>query len=215
MEFPHLLRLIEETRVRHHLPRALLVLLAAHRRARLRRARPSPLRRRGAADARRLAADLRARTPRTSRTTKPGASRSSSSASAAAGLDRPRDVLAFPRAGPRGAAGPARVPRGVRGPKGRSVAAYGAAAKGDTLLNYCGIRPDFVDYVVDRSPHKQGRYLPGVRLPIRSPEHVAETKPDYLLILAVEPRGRDRRADELRPRVGRPLRDPAPGGRRP
>jgi SAM-dependent methyltransferase len=65
----------------------------------------------------------------------------------------------------------------------KSVAAYGAAAKGTTLLNYCGIRSDFVDYVVDRSPHKQGAYLPGVRLPIHGPEHVAETKPDYLLIL--------------------------------
>jgi SAM-dependent methyltransferase len=66
---------------------------------------------------------------------------------------------------------------------GRSVAAYGAAAKGTTLLNYCGIRSDFVDYVVDRNPHKQGTWLPGVRLPIHAPEHVAETRPDYLLIL--------------------------------
>ncbi len=67
--------------------------------------------------------------------------------------------------------------------EGKSVAAYGAAAKGTTLLNYCGIRSDFVDYVVDRNPHKQGTYLPGVRLPIHAPDHVAETKPDYLLIL--------------------------------
>jgi SAM-dependent methyltransferase len=66
---------------------------------------------------------------------------------------------------------------------GKSVAAYGAAAKGTTLLNYCGARSDFVDYVVDRNPHKQGKYLPGVRLPIHAPEHVAETRPDYLLIL--------------------------------
>ena len=66
---------------------------------------------------------------------------------------------------------------------GRSIVAYGAAAKGNTLLNYCGIRSDFVDYVVDRSPHKQGRYLPGTRLAIHGPERVAETRPDYLLIL--------------------------------
>jgi C-methyltransferase C-terminal domain/Putative zinc binding domain/Methyltransferase domain len=66
---------------------------------------------------------------------------------------------------------------------GRSVVAYGAAAKGNTLLNYCGIRSDFVDYVVDRSPHKQGRFLPGTRLPVHEPERVAETRPDYLLIL--------------------------------
>ena len=66
---------------------------------------------------------------------------------------------------------------------GRSVVAYGAAAKGNTLLNYCGIRNDFLDYVVDRSPHKQGRFLPGTRLPICGPERIAETRPDYILIL--------------------------------
>lgn len=65
----------------------------------------------------------------------------------------------------------------------KSVVAYGAAAKGNTLLNYCGIRSDFVDYVVDRSPHKQGRFLPGTRLPIHEPERVLETRPDYVLIL--------------------------------
>lgn len=67
--------------------------------------------------------------------------------------------------------------------QGRSVVGYGAAAKGNTLLNYCGIRSDFLDYVVDRSPHKQGRYLPGSRLPIYGPERIAETRPDYILIL--------------------------------
>jgi hypothetical protein len=66
---------------------------------------------------------------------------------------------------------------------GKSVVGYGAPAKGNTLLNYCGVRADFVEYVVDRSPHKQGLYLPGVRLPIEPPEKVAETRPDYLLIL--------------------------------
>ncbi|HEU4829754.1 MAG TPA: class I SAM-dependent methyltransferase [Gemmatimonadales bacterium] len=66
---------------------------------------------------------------------------------------------------------------------GRSVVAYGAAAKGNTLLNYCGIRNDFLDYVVDRSPHKQGRFLPGTRLPIYAPERISETRPDYILIL--------------------------------
>jgi SAM-dependent methyltransferase len=67
--------------------------------------------------------------------------------------------------------------------EGKTVAAYGAAAKGNTLLNYCGIRGDLVDYVVDRSPHKQGRFLPGTRIPIFGPEHVEETRPDLLLIL--------------------------------
>jgi SAM-dependent methyltransferase len=67
--------------------------------------------------------------------------------------------------------------------RGSSVVAYGAAAKGNTLLNYCGVGSDLVDYVVDRSPHKQGLYLPGTRLPIHPPERVAETRPDYLLVL--------------------------------
>ncbi len=66
---------------------------------------------------------------------------------------------------------------------GKSIVGYGAAAKGNTLLNYCGIRHDFIDYVVDRSPHKQGRYLPGTHLRIEAPGRIAETRPDYLLIL--------------------------------
>ncbi len=66
---------------------------------------------------------------------------------------------------------------------GKTVVAYGAAAKGNTLLNYCGVRTDFIDYVVDRSPHKQGLYLPGTRIPIHGPERIMQTKPDYLLIL--------------------------------
>lgn len=67
--------------------------------------------------------------------------------------------------------------------EGRSIAAYGAPAKGNTLLNYCGVRTDFLDYTVDRSPHKQGRYLPGVRIPIHGPDRLRETRPDYVLIL--------------------------------
>ena len=63
------------------------------------------------------------------------------------------------------------------------VVGYGAPAKGNTLLNYCGVGPDLVRYTVDRSPHKQGRFLPGVQIPILAPEHIAETKPDYVLIL--------------------------------
>lgn len=65
----------------------------------------------------------------------------------------------------------------------KSIVGYGAPAKGNTLLNYCGIRTDFVDYTVDRSPHKQGKYLPGTHIPILSPDEISETKPDYLLIL--------------------------------
>lgn len=67
--------------------------------------------------------------------------------------------------------------------KGRTLVGYGAPAKGNTLLNYCGIRTDFIEYTVDRSPHKQGRFLPGSRIPIHPPERIRETRPDYVLIL--------------------------------
>jgi SAM-dependent methyltransferase len=66
---------------------------------------------------------------------------------------------------------------------GQCIVGYGAAAKGNTLLNYCGVRSDFIDYTVDRSPHKQGRFLPGTHLPIYHPDKIKETRPDYLLIL--------------------------------
>jgi 2-polyprenyl-3-methyl-5-hydroxy-6-metoxy-1,4-benzoquinol methylase len=65
----------------------------------------------------------------------------------------------------------------------KSIVGYGAPAKGNTLLNYCGIRSDFIDYTVDRSPHKQGLFLPGSHIPICHPDKVRGTKPDYLLIL--------------------------------
>jgi hypothetical protein len=67
--------------------------------------------------------------------------------------------------------------------EGRSIAGYGAPAKGNTLLNYCGVRTDLLDYTVDRSPHKQGRFLPGTRIPIHGPDRLRETRPDYVLIL--------------------------------
>ena len=67
--------------------------------------------------------------------------------------------------------------------EGKSVAGYGAPGKGNTLLNYCGIRTDFLDYTVDRSPHKQGKFLPGTHIPIYHPDRIKETKPDYVLIL--------------------------------
>jgi len=66
---------------------------------------------------------------------------------------------------------------------GKRVVGYGAPAKGNTLLNYCGVRTDLVEYTVDRSPHKQGRFLPGVHIPIYAPERIMETHPDYVLIL--------------------------------
>lgn len=67
---------------------------------------------------------------------------------------------------------------------GKQVAGYGAPAKAITLLNYCGIRTDFIDYTVDRSPYKQGHFLPGVHIPIYDPERLRQTRPDYVLIFA-------------------------------
>jgi len=66
---------------------------------------------------------------------------------------------------------------------GKNIVAYGAAAKGNTLLNYCGVRNDFIDYVVDRSLQKQGLFLPGTHIPILPPGEIEKTRPDYLLIL--------------------------------
>lgn len=67
--------------------------------------------------------------------------------------------------------------------EGKSVAGYGAPGKGNTLLNYCGIRTDFIEYTVDRNPYKHGRYTPGTHIPIFPPEKISETRPDYLFIL--------------------------------
>ncbi len=66
---------------------------------------------------------------------------------------------------------------------GKSVVGYGAPGKGNTLLNYCGVRTDFVDFTVDRSPHKHGKFLPGTHIPIFPPEQLWQAKPDYVLIL--------------------------------
>ena len=67
--------------------------------------------------------------------------------------------------------------------QGASVAGYGAPGKGNTLLNYCGIRPDLLAYTVDRNPYKHGMLLPGTRIPVHPVEHLATTRPDYVLIL--------------------------------
>ena len=66
---------------------------------------------------------------------------------------------------------------------GKSIVGYGAPGKGNTLLNYCGIRTDFLDYTVDRNPYKHGKFLPGTHIPIHPPERIRETRPDFVLIL--------------------------------
>ncbi len=67
--------------------------------------------------------------------------------------------------------------------QGKSIVGYGAPGKGNTLLNYCGIRTDFLDYTVDRNPYKHGKYTPGTHIPIFHPDRISETKPDYIFIL--------------------------------
>jgi hypothetical protein len=67
--------------------------------------------------------------------------------------------------------------------EGKSVAGYGAPGKSATLLHYCGIGKDLIEYTVDRSPYKQGRFLPGTHIPIYHPDHIRETRPDYVVIL--------------------------------
>ncbi len=66
---------------------------------------------------------------------------------------------------------------------GKSIAGYGAPGKGNTLLNYCGIRTDFLDYTVDRNPYKHGKFLPGTHIPVFPPERIRQTRPDYVVIL--------------------------------
>ena len=68
--------------------------------------------------------------------------------------------------------------------EGKTIAAYGAAAKGNTLLNYCGIKTDLIDFVVDASPYKQNKFLPGSHIPVVSEEILQQQKPDYVVIFA-------------------------------
>ena len=100
----------------------------------------------------------------------------------AAGLDRVETYLAFDEQAKAAKRALLRFLIDAKD-QGKSVVGYGAPAKGNTLLNYCGVRTDLIAYTVDRSPHKQGRYLPGTHIPIFAPERIAETKPDYVVIL--------------------------------
>ena len=66
---------------------------------------------------------------------------------------------------------------------GKTIVGYGAPAKGNTLLNFCGVRSDFIEFTVDKSPQKQGMFLPGTHIPVETPDKIFETRPDYVLIL--------------------------------
>ena len=67
--------------------------------------------------------------------------------------------------------------------QGKRIVGYGAPGKGNTLLNYCGIRSDFIEFTVDRNPYKQGKFLPGTHIPILHPSRLDEARPDYIFIL--------------------------------
>ena len=71
----------------------------------------------------------------------------------------------------------------MRVQRGKTVAGYGAPGKGNTLLNYCGIRTDLLAFTVDRNPYKQGRFLPGTHIPVHAAERLLESRPDFVLIL--------------------------------
>ena len=86
------------------------------------------------------------------------------------------------------------------------MAGYGAPGKSATLLHYCGIGKDLIEYTVDRSPYKQGRFLPGTHIPIHHPDRIRETKPDYVVILALESERRNHGAVAIHPRMGWPFR---------
>ena len=147
----------------------------------LRRARARRRRRRGAAEPRRLASRLRARTTTIRAADRRG--RGAPRARGGGGATRPRALPALRRATS------SESKRALLDllielrRDGKQVVGYGAPGKGNTLLNYCGIRTDFLDYTVDRNPYKHGRFTPGTHIPIQPPERIAETRPDAILIL--------------------------------
>jgi hypothetical protein len=98
--------------------------------------------------------------------------------------------------------------------KGAQIVGYGAPGKGNTLLNYCGIRTDFLDYTVDRNPYKHGRYLPGTHIPIYRAGQDLRDAPDLRADPALELQGRDRLADGEDPGMGREVRRAHPRGAR-
>ena len=182
MEFPHLLAADGGEPVRHDLPRALLLFLVPDSRADLRRARPAALRRRTElpthggslriyachAEGRRQAEEPRVAELLDRRGERRASARSSATPPSPRRSRRPSarllDFLIEPA-------------------RGQDVAAYGAPGKGNTLLNYCGIRTDFVDYTVDRNPYKHGRSRPARTSRSSRPSSIRETRPDYVLIL--------------------------------
>ena len=180
--------------VRHHLPRALRLLLGPHHpgRSSLTTASSCSTSRRS----RRTAARSGLRPPRGGRHASPSAARSASCSAREEGfgltaIDRYRtlrrpgrgDQARHPRAPDRAEA------------QGKRIAGYGAPGKGNTLLNYCGIRTDFLDFTVDRNTYKQGLFLPGTHIPILAPEEIERRRPGLRVHPALELQGRDHGPD--------------------
>ena len=167
--------------VRHRLPRALPVLHAAHRPAGARHRRPDARRRRAAAHPRRLHPHVGA-AQRDRGRAEPGRARRARRRGRRRACTPPRATTGSPRPSPACATTSSRS-SSRRAGRARRWSGYGAPGKGNTLLNYCGIRPDLLDYTVDRNPYKHGRFTPGTRIPILPPERIAQDRPDYVLIL--------------------------------
>ncbi len=182
IEFPHVMKTIEENQFDqiYHEHFCYFGLISAE--AVFAGHGHDDLRRRGVVDARRLAAHSRP----SHRRRVPARDRSWSTTCVPARRQRDiRDVAMY-----------ARFEERVRETKrkllelliqakrdGKTVVGYGAPGKGNTMLNYCGIRQDFIDFTVDRNPYKHGRYLPGTHIPIYPPEKIDEVQPDFILIL--------------------------------
>ena len=191
-EFPHLLRLLDglqyDTIYHEHFSYFSFATIVEI----LRRARARGVRRRGAVDARRLAARLRAARGRAARrraTPSPSCSHARRRADSA----RPSATRASPRTSRSRSGRSSSCLIGLRR-DGKQVVGYGAPGKGNTLLNYCGIRTDLLDYTVDRNPYKHGLFTPGTHIPIHPPERIAETTPGLRRRPAVEPRSTRSRA---------------------
>ena len=181
-EFPHLLQLFEQNQFDtiYHEHFSYFSLIAVERI--FARHGLSDLRRGGALDAWRLAPHLRAATGRRRR---PLTERLLALRAARRGAGLPRRSRRT-RASKNASARPsARLLEVLIDAKrrGKNIVGYGAPGKGNTLLNYCGIRTDFLDFTVDRNPYKHGSFLPGTHIPIFPPEKLDEAKPDYLFIL--------------------------------
>ena len=182
MEFPHLMQPDRGQPVGHDLSRALLLLLVPDRQPRVRGPRSAAVRCRGAAHPRRVAAHLRlpcgrCEKPETERGPRAARARARAPATSSS---RPTSAMAGGSSGTSARSCASSIDLKEQGLR---IVGYGAPAKGNTLLNYCGVRRDFIDYTCDLNPHKQGHFLPGSHIPIRSPDALREDRPDVVLIL--------------------------------